>query len=155
MLGRNDVRHIYLFHFAFLQNSTAREAFARNFARLRYVHKGLRVARFDDIFDAVYLLFGRYANDYVVFLARVVADGFGYGDASVKLYGKFVRDCVRLVRDDGEHERREQARFNHIANFGLREQRYEREQNGGQQTRKYRRRVCRTVDFGYSQKSRY
>ena len=154
MFGRNDVRHIDFFDFAFLQKSAAREAFARNFACLRYVHKRLRVARFDDVFDAVDLLFGRYANDYVVFLASVVADGFGYRDASMKLYGKFVRDCVRFVRDDCEHERREQARFHHIANFGLREQRYEREQNGGQQTRKYRRCVHRTVDFGYSQKSR-
>ena len=122
MFGGDDVRHIDFFDFAFLQKSAAREAFARYFACLHYVHKCLRIARFDDVFDSVDLFFGRYANDYAMFLARVVADGFGYGDASVKLYGKFVRDCVRFVRDDGEYQRREQTRFNHIANFGLSEQ---------------------------------
>ena len=122
MFGRNDIRHVDFFDFAFLEKFAASEAFARNFARLRYVHKRLRIARFDYVFDFVDLLFGSHADDNIVFLARVISDRFGDCYASMQLYGKFVRDCVRFVRDDGEYQRREQTRFNHIANFGLSEQ---------------------------------
>ena len=117
MLGGNDVGHIDFFHFAVFENSAAREAFAGNFACLSDVHKRLRIARFDDVFDAVDLVFGSDADDDVVFLAGVVTDGFGDGDASMELNGQLVRDCVRLVRDDCENQGREQARFDDVANL--------------------------------------
>ena len=110
MLGGNDVGHIDLFNLSVSEQFAAREAFAGNLACLGDVHKRLRIAGGDDIFDAVYLFFGSDADDDVVFLAGVVTDGFGDGDASMELNGQLVRDCIRFVRDDCENQRRHQAR---------------------------------------------
>lgn len=130
VFGRDEVGHIDLVYFVFSQESAAGKAFARNFRRLRDVHKRLRIALFDNVFDTIDLLFGCYAKYDVVFLARVITDGFGYRYASMEFYGELVGDGVRLVGDNGEYKRGHQARFHYVAHFGLSVKRYKREENG-------------------------
>ena len=61
MFGGYKVGHIDIFDFVLFQKFTAGKSLARNFRRLRDVHKRLRIALFDDVFDTIDLLLGRYA----------------------------------------------------------------------------------------------